>query len=69
MTDAYDVYIKNQIKQQLIDTDYTQLADVKLSNKAAFDFYRQMLREAYKDPSKFNLVPNPPEPIWATPTE
>jgi hypothetical protein len=51
-------------KQLLLDTDYTQLADVKISNKEAFDMYRKYLRNRYANPMPFIDFINPPEPQW-----
>jgi hypothetical protein len=56
--------IKNVIKQALADTDWTQLPDVRLSNKDQFVNYRSMLRLFLNVAPPAGYIPVPPEPIW-----
>jgi hypothetical protein len=56
--------IKNEIKQALADTDWTQLPDVKLDNKAEFINYRFQLRSYLTYAPSYLSVPPAPEPVW-----
>jgi len=58
-------------KELLIETDYTQLPDVDLTNQAEFTAYRSILRgiiQAYsatdQEMNESN-IPVQPEPIWS----
>jgi hypothetical protein len=61
--------IKNQLKQALADTDWTQLPDVDLANKAEFTNYRFQLRAYLRYAPPYAIVPPAPEPVWSTPTQ
>jgi hypothetical protein len=56
--------IKNAIKQKLADTDWTQLPDVALDNKAQFADYRSDLRVFLTAAFPGYVPPEPPEPVW-----
>jgi hypothetical protein len=63
-TPINEAEVKAIAKQLLLDTDYTQLADVQISNKEAFEIYRKYLRIQYANPTPFIDFLNPPEPQW-----
>jgi len=53
--------VKNQRDVLLLESDWTQLPDVLLSDKAAWVTYRQELRDITKQADPFNIVwPIPP---------
>jgi hypothetical protein len=58
--------LKSYIKEQLANTDYTMLEDVKLLNKNEFVIYRTILRAIYfSDPLYITAcLPNEPQPVW-----
>jgi hypothetical protein len=58
--------LKSYIKEQLANTDYTMLEDVKLLNKNDFVIYRTILRSIYfSDPLYITAcLPNEPQPKW-----
>jgi len=62
-----DDEIKSLIRQwrnaQLEASDWTQLSDVDISNKAAWAAYRQQLRDMLKGVTNFKLIifPEPPK--------
>jgi hypothetical protein len=61
---------KNAIKQALADTDWSQLPDVAIENKAQFANYRNMLRAFLTDAPADYLPSAPPEPVWVeTPSQ
>lgn len=52
-------------KQKLIDSDWSQLPDVKISNVEEFSTYRQWLRDFISSPQEGNIDwPLEPEPVW-----
>lgn len=53
-------------KQLLLDTDYTQFADVAatLENKKEFDSYRMIIRSLFLTPVENPQWPNLPIPQW-----
>lgn len=54
--------IKSQRDALLVASDYTQLPDVPLSDKAAWATYRQELRDITTQPDPFNIIwPTPPQ--------
>jgi hypothetical protein len=55
---------KNAIKQALADTDWSQLPDVKLSNKNEFINYRSVLRAFLVNAPAGYMPSEAPEPIW-----
>jgi hypothetical protein len=58
---------KAEAKQRLVDTDWSQQADVRsqISNAAAFDIYRASVRELYLNPVAEPVWPERPEAQWA----
>jgi|TARA_R110000824_G_scaffold143350_1_gene310989 hypothetical protein len=62
---------EEQAKELLVATDYTQLTDVALQNKAEFTKYRGILRgiiQAYSATGQHmdeSNIPVQPEPVWA----
>jgi len=61
-------------KALLVETDYTQLEDVAITNKAEFTEYRSELRaiiiqvqKTGKDLPEYNLPAVQPSPIWIFP--
>jgi hypothetical protein len=59
---------KNAIKQALADTDWSQLPDVKISNKDEFVNYRSSLRFFLTDAPAGYTPPPLPEPVWTETT-
>jgi hypothetical protein len=56
--------VKAYAKQQLEETDYSVLSDVKLSNKLEFERYRSEMRDIYFNPRiNFQFFPAP-KAIW-----
>jgi hypothetical protein len=59
--------VKTYAKQQLEKTDYAFLSDVKIANKAEFEYYRITMRDAYFNPRiNFQFFPAP-KAIWENP--
>jgi hypothetical protein len=53
--------VKSQRNALLVASDWTQLPDVPLSDKAAWADYRQALRDITKQADPFNIIwPTPP---------
>lgn len=65
-SEALTAECKNKAKQLLLDTDYTQFADVSetLKNKKEFDSYRSTVRELFLKPVPDPQWPIQPNPIW-----
>jgi hypothetical protein len=59
-----DQEVKALAKQLLSDTDYTQLPDVQISNKAEFASYRKYLRACYDSPMPLTPFIEPPKTQW-----
>lgn len=57
---------KNRAKKLLIDSDWTQQADVAdaLTNKVEFDAYRVLIRDLFLRPVPEPVFPEEPEAIW-----
>lgn len=55
---------KAKAKQLLQETDWSQLSDVAISNKAAFDAYRSAVRAIYFSPVIEPVWPERPEAAW-----
>lgn len=51
-------------KQLLSQTDFSQLADVDLANKAEFDTYRATIRNLAINPVTNPVWPNQPKAVW-----
>jgi hypothetical protein len=59
--------VKAYAKQQLEETDYTVLSDVRIANKSEFEYYRATMRDAYFNPRiNFQFFPAP-KAIWEDP--
>jgi hypothetical protein len=58
---------KAEAKQRLVDTDFSQVADVVtiLTNKAEFDAYRAAVRALYLAPVVAPTWPTRPTAVWA----
>jgi hypothetical protein len=56
---------KNAIKQALVDTDWSQLPDVTITNKDEFVNYRIILRTFLTDAPAGYMPSDAPEPVWA----
>ena len=55
---------KSQAKQLLAASDWSVLPDVQITNKAAFDNYRAILRGYVISPVTDPTWPVEPQPIW-----
>ncbi|WP_408591209.1 hypothetical protein [Novosphingobium sp.] len=55
---------KAAARKLLVDTDYTQVADVDLKNQAAFTAYRASVRQLLINPVADPVWPELPVPIW-----
>lgn len=68
-TAAKEAACKAEAKQLLIDTDWSQQADVRsqITNAAAFDIYRAEVRAFYLNPVAAPVWPARPEAVWSTP--
>lgn len=55
---------KTKAKQLLQETDWSQLSDVMISNKAEFDAYRSAVRAIYFNPVAEPVWPERPEAAW-----
>lgn len=62
--DDRKAYCKAVARQRLIDTDYTQIADVDLKNRDAFKAYRAIVRQLLTAPVVDPAWPDVPVPIW-----
>lgn len=60
---------KVEAKQRLVDTDWSQQADVRaqITNAAAFDIYRAEVRALYLTPVATPVWPVRPEADWSAP--
>lgn len=56
---------KLQAKRLLEETDWSQLADVNLTNQTDFNTYRAILRTIVLDPPVIVSWPAKPESVWA----
>lgn len=63
-TEALLEVCKAKAKQLLQETDWSQLTDVAISNKAAFDAYRSAVRAIYFNPVTEPVWPERPEADW-----
>lgn len=55
---------EQQAKNLLLESDWTQLADVNIVNKAAWNNYRAALRNIATNPTPNAVFPSKPEVIW-----
>ena len=64
---AKEAACKAEAKQRLVDTDWSQQADVRtqIENAAAFDTYRAAVRELYLNPVAAPVWPDRPEAVWS----
>lgn len=64
---AKEAACKAEAKQRLVDTDWSQQADVRsqITNAAAFDIYRAAVRELYLNPVAAPQWPERPEADWS----
>jgi len=54
--------VKSQRNKLLLNSDWTQLPDVGISNKSAWATYRQALRDITSQTDPFNIIwPTPPQ--------
>lgn len=62
--------VKKLVQAELVRTDWTQLPDVNLLNKAEFAAYRGWCRQMYLSPMNPDdpsfVLQESPEPIWGT---
>lgn len=63
-TEALLERCKSRAKKLLQETDWSQLSDVAISNKAAFDAYRSAVRAIYLNPVTEPVWPERPEAYW-----
>jgi hypothetical protein len=63
-TQAQKDACKAQAKALLAASDWSVLPDVQLSNKAAFDNYRAILRGYVISPVTDPTWPTEPQPVW-----
>jgi hypothetical protein len=56
--------LKEYVKEQLSNTDYAVLEDVKLINKDEFISYRARLRSLYLNPILTASIPEEPQAKW-----
>lgn len=56
---------EERAKFLLTDSDWTQLADINLSNQTEWDSYRQALRVIATTPTADPVWPTEPQVIWA----
>lgn len=63
-TEALLEKCKVKAKQLLQETDWSQLGDVLIENKAAFDAYRSAVRAIYFNPVTEPVWPERPEATW-----
>lgn len=62
--DERKLLVKNQAKSLLSNTDWTQIQDVDLLNKADFVQYRSELRDIVFNPQVDSVFPVKPEEQW-----
>ncbi len=64
---AKEAACKAEAKQRLVDTDWSQQADVRaqIENAAAFDIYRAEVRALYLTPVATPVWPERPEAVWS----
>lgn len=55
---------KAQAKALLAASDWSVLPDVQITNKAAFDNYRAILRAYVISPVTEPVFPTEPQPVW-----
>jgi len=55
---------KSQAKQLLASSDWSVLPDVQITNRAAFDNYRAILRGYVISPVTDPTWPTEPQPVW-----
>lgn len=57
---------KQKAKKELMETDFSQLADIResLKNKDEFDNYRKVIRQIYINPTVDVIWLSRPEPVW-----
>lgn len=65
-SDELKAQCKREAKRLLVDSDWTQQADVanELTNKAEFDTYRATVRDLFLRPVPEPVFPEEPEAIW-----
>lgn len=63
-TEALIENCKAKAKQLLQETDWSQLPDVLIDNKDAFDAYRSAVRAIYFNPVTEPVWPERPEAAW-----
>lgn len=58
---------KAEAKQRLVDTDWSQQADVRahIENGAEFDTYRHQVRDLYLNPVAEPVWPERPVAVWS----
>lgn len=56
---------ESSAKDLLLQSDWTQLSDINLANKADWDAYRQALRVIATNPTIDPVWPTKPNTIWA----
>ena len=61
-----ELILKNEskAKELLINSDWTQLSDVNLTNKSEWDDYRKALRAIATNPTDNPVFPVKPQSIW-----
>jgi hypothetical protein len=63
-TQAQKNVCKTQAKSLLAASDWSVLPDVQITNKAAFDNYRAILRGYVISPVTDPTWPTEPQPVW-----
>jgi len=63
-TEELLVISESRAKSLLLDSDWSQLPDVNLSNKAEWDAYRQALRIIAVSPTVDPVWPTKPQVVW-----
>ena len=63
-TQAQKDVCKSQAKALLAASDWSVLPDVQITNKAAFDNYRAILRGYVISPVTDPTWPTEPQPVW-----
>ena len=56
---------KNKAKILIVNSDWSVLPDVKLTNKVEFENYRSILRNLILNPIEDPIFPVEPNPIWS----
>lgn len=54
-----------EAKRRIVETDWSVLPDVNISNKAAFESYRAALRAYIITPVASPVWPVEPDPVWS----